>query len=86
MPYILEIRRKKLKPLIDKITWTEDLNVGDLTYIFYQIALNYVKQKGVSYSVLSQVITALECAKMEFYRRKVSPYEDMKIQRNGDIK
>jgi len=86
VPYILEHRRKVLKPLIDKITWTEDLTVGDLTYIFYQISLNYISQKNISYSVLSQVISALECAKLELYRRKVSQYEDKKIQMNGDIK
>jgi len=31
------------------------------------------------------MIGVLECVKQEFYRRKVAPYEDIKIIENGDI-
>jgi hypothetical protein len=31
------------------------------------------------------MIGALECAKLELYRRLASPYEDLKIADNGDI-
>ena len=27
----------------------------------------------------------LDCVKQEFYRRKLAPYEDVAIQKNGDI-
>ena len=28
---------------------------------------------------------ALECAKLELYRRVAAPYEDVKIMENGDV-
>jgi len=31
------------------------------------------------------VLGALECAKLEFYRRLVAVYEDVKIRENGDV-
>lgn len=31
------------------------------------------------------VLAALEAAKLEFYRRQVAPYEDKKIESNGDV-
>ena len=39
----------------------------------------------VSYSLINEVTGALENAKLEFYRRVVVPYEDMKIKINGDV-
>ena len=27
----------------------------------------------------------LECCKLEFYRRVAAPYEDIKIEENGDV-
>lgn len=32
-----------------------------------------------------QVLRALKDAKLEFYRRVVAPYEDLKIKENGDV-
>lgn len=34
----------------------------------------------------SNALAAVECAKLEFYRRILAPYEDKKIGENGDIK
>ncbi len=31
------------------------------------------------------VVGALECAKLELYRRMVAPYENGKIAENGDV-
>lgn len=38
-----------------------------------------------SYHDYNEVIGILECVKQEFYRRAVAPYEDKKIEQNGDI-
>ena len=38
-----------------------------------------------NYADLNAAIGVLECAKMEFYRRVVAPYEDTKIKANGDV-
>ena len=34
---------------------------------------------------LNAIIGALECAKLELYRRVAAPYEDDKIIENGDV-
>ena len=40
---------------------------------------------GESYSNYADIIGALECAKLELYRRGVGPYEDIAIAKNGDL-
>ncbi|MCX7429393.1 MAG: hypothetical protein NTW96_27685 [Planctomycetia bacterium] len=37
------------------------------------------------YSDLNEMIGALECCKLELYRRIASPYEDKKAAENGEI-
>ena len=34
---------------------------------------------------IGDVVNAMECAKLEFYRRVAAPYEDTKIKENGDV-
>ena len=41
--------------------------------------------KAPNYALYNAVIGVLECAKMELYRRQISPYEDRKIAENGDV-
>ena len=38
-----------------------------------------------SFQDLNELIGALECAKQELYRRVVAPYEEDKIEENGDV-
>jgi len=40
---------------------------------------------GESYDKLSMCSSAMEHAKLEWYQKKLSPYEDKKIEENGDI-
>lgn len=40
---------------------------------------------GESYANLSMCSSAMEHAKLEWYRRRLVPYEDVKIGENGDI-
>jgi len=35
--------------------------------------------------LINAIIGALECAKLELYRRVAAPYEDDKIAENGDV-
>ncbi len=37
------------------------------------------------YEVYNRLMGVLECVKHEYYRRKISDYEDEKIAENGDI-
>lgn len=60
-------------------------SAGDLNYIFTKMAHQYILDNGLSYQTFNDIIGALEGAKLELYRRKVSEYEDLKISENGDL-
>jgi len=58
---------------------------GELNYVLTTVCLDYLKVKGERYATMNDVIGALEACKLEFYRRLVSPYEDVKVEENGDV-
>lgn len=81
MPYIPHSRRAEL----DRNPWGVNPNVpGELNYVITKLALGIVG-KEPSYTKYNQVIGAIECAKLELYRRAVASYEDKKIAENGDV-
>ena len=79
MPYIKQEDRKELKKELYPV------NAGELNYCIHILLDIYLKQKGQSYQTYNDMIGALEGAKLELYRRRVSSYEDKKILENGDI-
>lgn len=46
---------------------------------------HYFEANGGRYQQVNDIVGALEGAKLEFYRRVVSKYEDQKIIQNGDV-
>lgn len=80
MPYIKEEDRD---PLCYQDRHPE--TAGELNYYFTMAARLYLLNKGESYQTYNDIIGALEGCKMELYRRKISPYEDKKIEENGDV-
>lgn len=80
MPYIDQDRRSEI--LIDS---TKISNAGDLNYYISILVDQFIHNKGKSYAVINEVVGALECAKLELYRRVAAPYEDIKIGQNGDV-
>ena len=83
MPYIKEEDRVKFEKALDDLTVP---NVaGELNYLFTCIIRKYLQQKGVSYTNMNEVVGVLECTKLELYRRMTAPYEDVKIEENGDV-
>jgi hypothetical protein len=76
MPYINQSDRD-----VDGVT-TQD--VGHLTYNLYSMCLDALPDDP-RYIDYHAVIGALEATKLEFYRRHVAPYEDKKIEQNGDV-
>ena len=88
MPYIPQPDREKFAPAIGElceIVRLHGLSNGELNWLFTKISQLYIVRHGTSYNTLSDVIKALECAKLEFYRRAVAPYEDGKANQNGDV-
>lgn len=85
MPYIKPYQRDILEPFVDELAQRCSTS-GDFTYVIYALAKTMVKyQHGRDYDYLSKIIGCMECAKTEFYRRIVAPYEDQKIKENGDV-
>jgi hypothetical protein len=80
MPYIPSDRRRDLSDIFD----TPE-TAGELNYIITDMLVNYLNHKGLSYQTMNDIIGALDGAKMEFYRRIVIPYENEKIEENGDV-
>lgn len=80
MPYITQDRRELIDEAIGYIS-----NAGELNYHISSLINNYIAHNGKSYALINEVIGALECAKLELYRRVAAPYEDIKIEQNGDV-
>jgi len=82
MPYIKPERRPDVFPNNPYMTPT---NAGELNYAITSIVIDYLEVHGLSYNTINEIVGALECAKQEFYRRVAIPYEDKKIEENGDV-
>lgn len=80
MPYIPRSEKKKVDQ--DNLI----VNAGQFNYALNQLISVYLDQNSINYQTCNDVIGAMECAKMELYRRLVAPYEDKKILQNGDVK
>jgi hypothetical protein len=92
MPYIQEHLKTFLKASISSVC--NDMNnmddhgtlsSGILNYLVSSICKDFLSIKGKNYENLNAIIGALDCAKEEFRRRIVNPYEDVKSKENGDI-
>jgi hypothetical protein len=59
---------------------------GALNYLLTNTVIQYCRDNGLSYNrAINAIVGALECCKLEFYRRVAAPYEDKAIKRNGDV-
>jgi hypothetical protein len=59
---------------------------GELNYSITRIVDRYLVDKGgIRYAHPNEVVGALECAKLELYRRLAAPYEDEKMRESGDV-
>ncbi len=90
MPYIKVGDRIKYKIGIQRLAdafAAAGAGDGDLNYVLTSVALAWLEyhQPPHDYSLRSDVIKAFECAKLEFYERRVRLYEDGAMIRNGDV-
>lgn len=84
MPYIKQEDRDRLDQFIDTLK-VRIRNPGDLNYVISRLALDFAYMQGANYAAFNATIGVMEAAKLEFYRTRVAPYEDRKIEENGDI-
>lgn len=76
MPYIPQSDRKRAKEYPE--------TPGELNYALTQMCLDYLDMSPKRYADHAEVIGALECCKLEFARRALTPLENDAIIRNGD--
>lgn len=87
MPYIKAEKRgfydSNIEQLVKILEQQPLMEVdGDLNYIVTRIFKKLYAPKYFNYN---RAIGVLEAIKQEFYRRVVAPYEDIKIEENGDV-
>ena len=89
MPYIKQENREnideEIKVLVRKLMDEGKYDKGTLNYIITTLMHYYIALNGLKYSNVNDVVGILECAKLEFYRKIAGPYEDIKIDENGDL-
>jgi hypothetical protein len=99
MPYIKPERRKILdvgfNQLLDAFFALESLSKGkgdepyifdgDVNYVITRLIDRMYGGRFTHYEMLNRGFGVLEAVKMEFYRRRVAPYEDKKAKENGDV-
>lgn len=90
MPYITEGRRRLYKKPLDELIEILDTETdhgcqfsGDVVYVIYKILKSLYSDGRFEERV--NALKVLESAKLEYYRRIVAPYEDQKIEDNGDV-
>jgi hypothetical protein len=81
MPYIRKAARDRVVQQLSIIP--ED--AGELNYVLTEVVRAYVNRHGMSYQHVNDCLGALEGCKLELYRRVAAPYEDKKIEENGDV-
>jgi len=88
MPYIEQEIRKILQPTITNVINAlrklgVDNRAGNLNYTICTI-LNALYPND-RYREFNDMMGLLDCIAKEMYRRRVAPYEDKAITKNGDI-
>lgn len=79
MPYIENAARDRLADTGDAMT------TGELNYVLSSCVGLYWENSDKNYQAINDIIGALEGAKLEFYRRVAVPYENEKMETNGDV-
>lgn len=59
--------------------------VGELNFNITCLLDAFISQNGLTYTAINNAIGALECAKLELYRRVAVPYEEKKRSENGEV-
>lgn len=83
MPYVLPGRREHLDKVVDEMSFRNIKADGDLNYVLFAYCVRHIIP---SYNNLKNFCGELRQCATEIERRILGPYEDGKIQQNGDVK
>ena len=85
-PYIKKEDRPDIEDIVDIYAYHLKCD-GHLNFFICKLFLKLMRiNGGIRYNKAKEFIGELEMAKMEIYRRWVSPYENEKRDSNGDVK
>ena len=87
MPYIAAEDRPQYNKVLEELTELLKKNPpesidGHLNYVITKIIKEVYPLR---YYHINKAMGVLECVQHEFYRRVAAPYEDTKIEQNGDV-
>ncbi len=82
MPYIPEEDRGGFRLVLRRV---KPDHAGDLNFCISFLLHLYLEDRNVCYQTLNEIVGVLECAKQEFLRTVVGPFEEKKRKENGDI-
>ncbi len=82
MPYISQHARDWMQPVVDTMNSRSPCTPGELNYLITKLLLMQPRDVFDDYAVL---LGTLDAVRLEFARRALFPYEDTKIEANGDI-
>src|SRR5450432_746807 len=92
MPYINKDRRvvfeSDIASIVEKLgaEGGDDAAKGELNFLIYSIVQRYLDKHGMRYARSQDFIGGvLTCCQLELYRRLLGPYEDVAIEKNGDV-
>lgn len=84
MPYIKQEDRESIEPFI-KMLLMGTYSDGELNYIITKLLLSQLEKRGLNYQNCNNLMGVLTCCQLEMYRQLIGPYEDTKINSNGDV-
>lgn len=94
MPYLRDLaRRLSLTPRVRRPYCAKNVDPdmappaegAELNFLISDLVDEFIERHGLSYHTLEEIDGALGLAQHEFRRRVVGPYEDLKIEENGEV-
>jgi len=82
MPYVKQIERSGLDEVVNVMDVQGIAADGDLNYVLYSYCKRHI---SLSYNDIKNYCGELRQCATEIERRILTPYEDEKIEENGDI-
>ena len=83
-PYIKQEDRYKMEDRIRRLAERIETE-GELNFTITKLCHIMMEKWGSKYKDHNATVGVLMCVLLELYRRKTGPYEDTKIEENGDI-
>ena len=89
MPYIRKEQRPSIDAAVESLKCAIQDNVKEGissdASINYALCRLYRELNPQTYPEMAKILSGMDMAKMEIYRRCVSRYEDAKLVQNGDV-